>query len=292
MMIIVLLILSMLEPANPVQDVFQVGIEYVENGNPFTLSVKQIALHDSQGRMLWTREISAPASAFPLVDGCAMLVVHRAPEGSMIDLEFVNPSGTLVETHQVEYFQGAYVSDNMVAVLVHCANQVILFSKEGRVQATYEGKFSSAAIDATGTRVALTSPESLRIYVQSELIDETPISNPFVRDIVFSPMGTRVAVLTSSGLELWHQGDEVHFQDLSDYDASPIVLDFDSFGENILIGLRSADELKLVKVSLSDYSSSIYTQPLKSPDETIVDIITDFPGWKVHLSSGWYSFNP
>jgi hypothetical protein len=288
---IILILFSLIQPVEAPIESYQLELTYSRDSGPFLANVESLSLINPSGDIQWTRSVGLPATVFPLDGGGALLACHLAPEGRQVELQFVDQTGNTVKKHTVEYFQGAYVSDNMVAVLVHCANQVILFSKEGKVQATYKGKFSSAAIDATGTRVALTSSESLRIYVQSELIDETPISNPFARDVVFSPMGTRVAVLTLSNLVIWHQGDEVHSQDLSVYDASPIALDFDSFGENILIGLRSADELKLIKVSLSDYSSSTYAQPLKSSDETIIEITTDFPGWKVHLTSGWYRFS-
>ncbi len=280
-----------LQPVEAPAEPYQLKMEYADVGNPFIASVERISLFSSQGKAIWVREVDAPASAFSLNNGRAMLVIHRAPEGARFSLEFINPSGGLAASHNIQYFQQAYVSTKTGRVLVLSARQAILFTNSGQILSSFEGKFCSAAIDASGERFALASQDYLRIYEDSELIAKLRLTNPFLRKLKFSSTGTFLAALTSNSLELWQQGGQPYSLNLLNFDASPLVLSFDSVEKNLLIGLCGKENLKLLKLSLLDHSTTLYTQPLNSKDETILSITPSFSDWRIQLTSGWYGFN-
>jgi hypothetical protein len=285
---IVLAIFALMQPIDLPVEFYKIEVIYTRDKDPSLAIVEKLSLIDPSGSVKWTRAVGFPVAAYPLADGAALLACEQAPEGWQIELQFVDPSGDIVNTHKVKYFQGAHVSKNLEAVLVHTAERVILYSSTGEKIVEYEGKFSQVTLDATGSRVALTSGRTLYVYSRVGETASEEISNPYVRELEFSNLGTRVAVLTASSLELWHQVSGIRTLPLASYQASPKRLGFDRYGERILVVLKDEKEFKLLSLDCADLSTLLYTRPLASPDETVIRVIADGEGWLLQLTSGWY----
>lgn len=289
---ILLVLVSLLEPVEAPVEPYQINYTYSQVTYPGQLIVDNVTMIDPLGEELWTRNVNAPATVFPLADGAAMLLVERAPEAMKMELGFLDSAGRLISTHHIEHFAGPVeISANMERVLVRCAGKAMLISREGQILAAYPGAFSHLAIEATGSRVALASNNTISIYSDQDELASLGIGDPYVRDMVFSTMGTKVAVLTASSLYVWHQGADVKAFHFLPSDGSPRVVSFDSTGEEVLVVFRTRNNFKLEVWNLTDGTIRRHTQPLSSTDETVIEVLYADSGWLIHLTSGWYRFS-
>jgi hypothetical protein len=287
----VLLLFTLWEPVDPPAQPYTAELTFSQD-NPLSLKADRIEIIDPSGHVLWSRNVDAPAASFPLAEGAALLAVEQAPEGAMVELQFIDPHGQLLSTNHVENFAGPIeISDNREAALVRCASKTVLFTRKGEIIASYPGSFSHLSIDASGSRVALASSERISIYSGQDELASIELGNPYVRDMVFSTSGTRLAALTSTSVVLWHQGEGKQVLDLSSYDTSPKTLCFDSDEERVLVIMRDSVQYQLLTVDLKDLRVITNTQPLGSPDETVIEIKVCSQGWLVHLTPGWFRFS-
>lgn len=288
---ILLVLFCCIQPIDAPVEPFDVTFTYAQDTDPSFAVVDSLSLIGPDGKNQWTRTVGFPVSIYPLADGAALLALQKTPQSRKVELQFVDPRGNIIRTLDVEYFQGAEVSENLEAVLVHTAAGALLCSSVGEEVASYEGKFSRVALDATGTRVALTSDKTLFVYSGEEELTREEIKNPYVRALQFSGPGTRVAVLIPSRVEIWHQGEGMRFVTFNTHSSAPWAISFDSFSERLLVVLRGDDEFDFLIVDLDDYSTRSYSHPLSSLRETVITVQPAREGWLIHLTSGWFLFS-
>jgi WD40 repeat protein len=288
-MILFPLLFSLVQPAEAPCEDYVVKTRW-SGVDPLSGTVEGFDLFNQAGRKLWSVEVGGPAGLEPLDEGYALMIRALAPEGLKTALVFIDPSGKICSSCEAAFFSGLEISSDRRSVLINSKQGISLFSLKGELAREYPGVFSKMALDYSGRHIAMTSADSLFIFSGMEIMAAVRLSSPYVRDICFSENGERVAVLTSSSIELWNTNAGQKVVDLSSLDASPRLVSVSKSGKEILVVLRNNHAIELLSTDFDDLSIRLSTEPLSSPDEAVIEIMPTNEGWLIHLTSGWYRF--
>lgn len=151
------------------------------------------------GKCLWEKENPLYISYFISDEGDVIGYIPWDEAGSRGELGFFNRDGNIICRVTVEYFTEGSFSPDGSLFGAQTTHGLLIFDSKGE-EIWRLGKYRKFNISTNGERIVSVYENLIHFYQSGKLICERKIDTPFIKDLMLSLKGDRVALIAKSSV--------------------------------------------------------------------------------------------